>query len=737
MSTNLSSLTSKSNAKSAGINLSSPQANNFTSPIETLMNPGVAPSADQSARRFQGVITVGKFQNFEQFLALFPKQPRKSIKGGFNVICPAHNDTIPSLSVTLEGHRILLDDKGGCETEDVVRALKIGMADLFLNGSQHPPKGNPTAEHIYQNPDGSPRYIIKRFTNLPDGTKVFEAWLPNATEAGIGDTPKILYRVPKVIKAKTTGEPIHILEGEKDADSLDSEGLVATTAPFGVNSKWLPEYTDLLKGANVVVIPDTDQPGLKRGDEICLALQGKVASLKLLILQGKKDITEWLEAGGTIEGLKKFIDETPEYGKLPKPEITSLGDVYELVWKGEHIRAGIKNVMEHSNGLSGELVLTDTATAKTLSLGRLNFLSDITKDKLIKRLKGNSPLDWEGIIGTISETVIFRHRSGNEALRKADLPEIVDDPYRVYPIILEGQPTIYYGFGGSLKSYHTMLIALLTQNGITFLGLDPKQGNCLWLDFENDDQTYSRRMTAVQEGLGGAELDFPLYKDCRGKTLTQLLLEIQKLVLENDIKLVVVDSMTMAAGGYEWEQSIAYFKALATLKASTVTVDHRAKGIDKGSSPIGAVVKGNIARIVFEVTKGEPVEGSSGVDLAVKNKKNNDNAPLPLEGYRIEFDNGGGRVTHKVTFTKQDPRTVDNIISERKETTKEKLLRYFKTHNNQPETPTSLCVSIGGDVGAIKVALGRGEGDVFVNVDGGTWKMKDSVYSVALTLDNE
>jgi AAA domain len=52
---------------------------------------------------------------------------------GYRVNCPAHDDRIPSLSVTEKGGRILLHCHAGCAPETIVKALGLKMADLFID----------------------------------------------------------------------------------------------------------------------------------------------------------------------------------------------------------------------------------------------------------------------------------------------------------------------------------------------------------------------------------------------------------------------------------------------------------------------------------------------------------------------------------------------------------------------------------------------------------------------------
>jgi hypothetical protein len=57
---------------------------------------------------------------------------RRTGPGRWIACCPAHKDRSPSLSIReLEGGRVLLHDFGGCETNDVLAAIGLGLSDLF------------------------------------------------------------------------------------------------------------------------------------------------------------------------------------------------------------------------------------------------------------------------------------------------------------------------------------------------------------------------------------------------------------------------------------------------------------------------------------------------------------------------------------------------------------------------------------------------------------------------------
>ena len=133
----------------------------------------------------------------------------------------------------------------------------------------------------------------------------------------------MLYRLPELIEAVGAGRRIYVTEGEKDADNVRLQGLDATTASGGAGQKWLPAYSDALKGADVVILPDNDQPGETHAHKVATGLMRFAASVRVLRLPNlapKGDVSDWLQAGGTADKLEALADATPLYdGRTPPP----------------------------------------------------------------------------------------------------------------------------------------------------------------------------------------------------------------------------------------------------------------------------------------------------------------------------------------------------------------------------------------------------------------------------------
>jgi hypothetical protein len=91
----------------------------------------------------------------------------------------------------------------------------------------------------------------------------------------------ILYQLPELLAAPR--RTVFICEGERCVDDLVARGLEATSNVFGAG-KWRPEYGQWLRGRHVVVLADNDEPGQQHAQQVAAALQGIVASERILTL---------------------------------------------------------------------------------------------------------------------------------------------------------------------------------------------------------------------------------------------------------------------------------------------------------------------------------------------------------------------------------------------------------------------------------------------------------------------
>jgi len=134
----------------------------------------------------------------------------------------------------------------------------------------------------------------------------------------------VLYRLPEVIEAIALEKTIFIVEGEKDADRLWKLQVPATCNAGGAG-KWRDEYSEYLSDASVVILPDNDTPGREHARQVAESLGLLATSVRVLELPdlgNHGDVSNWLDAGGTVEALHEMTARAPTCCAAEQAETT-------------------------------------------------------------------------------------------------------------------------------------------------------------------------------------------------------------------------------------------------------------------------------------------------------------------------------------------------------------------------------------------------------------------------------
>lgn len=264
---------------------------------------------------------------------------------GWDARCPCRNDdSNPSLSVheNQDGQILVYCHRGGgCNAAQICDAMNLQLSDLrppgaLVHGIDNYPTARPytpgtgtgakkrlkfVAEYNYLDENGKLAFQKRRFVD-EDGRKTFRQRRPDGNGGWIGylgDIPKILYNLPNVLKAKEKGEEIWVVEGEKDADTLNSLGVVATTMPNGAGG-WLDIHTEVLAGATVLIVADNDDSGRKHASHVLEELLKAGCDAQAYHTPRCKDITDFINDGGDTMDLVRFIPEGHDLDPI-EPEI--------------------------------------------------------------------------------------------------------------------------------------------------------------------------------------------------------------------------------------------------------------------------------------------------------------------------------------------------------------------------------------------------------------------------------
>lgn len=237
------------------------------------------------------------------------------VKGGGDAAvasCPAaahgngQGDRNQSLSVAYKSGQVLLNCHAGCHPQDVMAGLGMEWEDLWDEPIKDP-RGVLVAEFTYQRSDGTPHFKVERYQKA-GGEKSFLQRVPGEEKPGYPkDFLTCLYGIPEVLAQCKVGGDVYFVEGEKCVHAARQMGLVATTAPNGVNG-WRDYFVRWLRGAGrVIVIPDNDEPGRKHAAAVIAAVRGQgipACAMQVGLDAPKADLYDHMKAGLGVDDLR-------------------------------------------------------------------------------------------------------------------------------------------------------------------------------------------------------------------------------------------------------------------------------------------------------------------------------------------------------------------------------------------------------------------------------------------------
>jgi RecA-family ATPase len=215
--------------------------------------------------------------------------------------------------------------------------------------------GREVAYYDYVDEIGKLLYQVVRYD--PKGFRQRRPLEGGGWEWSIKGVRLVLFSLPELIEAIACERQVFIVEGEKDVLTLTARGMVATCNSGGAG-KWREEFNEFFVGADVVVIADRDpqtvdaktkeklfhpdgrprHPGLDHALHIAEQLKPVAASVRMFEISAlwpacgeKGDITDYFEAGGTLEALNDFVAKLPDWTPQA-PQVVRLNFIDMSTW---------------------------------------------------------------------------------------------------------------------------------------------------------------------------------------------------------------------------------------------------------------------------------------------------------------------------------------------------------------------------------------------------------------------
>lgn len=234
----------------------------------------------------------------------------KKSGAGYMARCPVHEDGSASLSLSVgQEHPVVMHCHAGCRPDDILSALNLSWDDLTKPRDQvddrfSQPRRNSkpfgsggfVARYEYQDEDGNLLFEVCRTADKKFRQRRPDPAKPSDYVWSLGDTRRVLYRLPELIEAVRNGEVIYLAEGEKDVENIRKEGFAASCNSGGAG-KWRPEYTEVLREAVVIICADKDKPGQAHARQVRDALIEAGATVEIHESKVGKDVSDHLAAG--------------------------------------------------------------------------------------------------------------------------------------------------------------------------------------------------------------------------------------------------------------------------------------------------------------------------------------------------------------------------------------------------------------------------------------------------------
>jgi hypothetical protein len=205
---------------------------------------------------------------------------------------------------------------------------------------------------------GRPVIEVLRYEH-PTEQKEFVQYDPQRQRWTVRDVEAPLYNADAIAESSW----VAVVEGEKDADALIALGWPATTCVGGAKS-WHDRYSTSLAGKHVAILHDNDDAGRAHAAQVAASLIAHAASVKVICPSDAKkgDVSDYLAAGGTSQGLVDMISAAPvaeaatitTEGALATAKTANAGDYRNYIeerTEDENGREQVRKMPRHVNDL--------------------------------------------------------------------------------------------------------------------------------------------------------------------------------------------------------------------------------------------------------------------------------------------------------------------------------------------------------------------------------------------------
>ena len=295
---------------------------------------------------------------------------------------------------------------------------------------------------------------------------------------------------------------------------------------------------------------------------------------------------------------------------IPKPDMdASLPNTIRFSWPDTKVTIRAEGIYKDRQGVHTFLTFWTQMNGVIYGPTRLNLQSSSGKTDLLRQLRDREPHSWAEYLQHVVYETYEHQRNDGETHTAASYTPKPEPPWLVWPLVKADVVNTCFADGGAGKS--TLYTAVCVsgaagQSVVPGLRVD-SEFSSLYVDFEAspDDVIGTAHSLARGSQLPDGWQERFIYRRMGG-SLAENIEVIQRVVVEYDVKLVVIDSLVGSAGSdpNDAETARVFFAASMSLPGCAIVgLTHVSKGSE--DSPLGSVMYRNLPRIVWQMKRDE------------------------------------------------------------------------------------------------------------------------------------
>jgi hypothetical protein len=284
---------------------------------------------------------------------------------------------------------------------------------------------------------------------------------------------------------------------------------------------------------------------------------------------------------------------------------------------------------------------------RPLTEGRLELASISQRETWERRLGKRWPgADWGAVLDRFCAAVLLSEkRLDRPSMLLRNAPDPPGSAMAIAPLVLRNLHTLWFGADGTLKSYAALAAGLSIHAQLQLLGVDP-QTSCR-VGLANFEPFDAGEHKARMRKLLGVDRDYPdddlpdfVYVECYGSNLVDQVERLQRIVRDERLGFLIVDSVGFAADGplNDDETARRFWTSAGQLGCPILATGHTPK---EGDQIFGSRFWRAGARLAWHITKIDGDDPSRPI-LRFVNQKQSVGAAEAAVNVVFDFSDGRG-----------------------------------------------------------------------------------------------